>query len=444
YSLYLKDKNVFQLVLNEALRTLKEDCNCHCEKTEGACPDCLSSRETFMFDSKLSKRKALEWLTAQALAQTPVPIEILTKSPNAKFSLLPLYQAIAKAVENPETKGITLVMSDYPAAPSFTEAFDGSSPLGMLVLKARQRQIPVRLLVEFHPELYSSELDVMPFSNIENLLPEGEVKLVEDFGHLKPIAMVETDSIRQKFITPSVDALEISKDWGSQEYPIFIDDNSIDYHCLELPRFNANSSDVILEGITDVTEAMSSSYFKSVIAPAVGFTSLHQESIEQALRGKGVKIELSDPYMISPLSMVMTIDLVEEICRLFGCHPVKVEVSNTGRATRFGKLNLNSYSRVNDNFTNQDDADDFMDELCSERLNIEPTFIEETTAHYRYLRMETSDGVILEIRPDHGFAGGWKSFLTLGNIQSGRDLKFERSNLQSNDILYYLLFRKGQ
>lgn len=443
YSLYLKDRNVFQKVLDKALHMLREESRCSCEKTGGACPECLSSRDTFIFDSKLSKRKALEWLEAQSRSQTPVPQDVLEESPHAKFSLLPISSVLAKAVENPETTRLTLVVSDSPSEPCFSEALDGRTPLGHAMLKARERNLPIRMLVEFHPEFYKSQLDLMPLQNLGNLIPGGEVKLVEDLGDLKPLALVETKSMRQRFFTQSSDPLEAGKDWGDPEYPVFIDDKEITFRTVELPVIEPQPMDIMLEGKTDSAGASTESYFGSVIAPAVGFNDDAQKAIKEALCGKGVKVSVSDPYLISPLSMVMAVDLVAELCERFGCHALGIEVHNTGNTNRLGRFALNDYSEIRLDFSDQKSANEYMTEICDERLGVVPRFPEDATAHYRYLRMETSDGTSLEIRPDHGFAGGWTSRTKIANVAAGRPVRFYRPERQQSNMLYYLLFRRG-
>lgn len=442
YSLYLKDRNVFQKVLDKALHMLREESLCTCEKTGGACPDCLSSRDTFMFDSKLSKRKALEWREAQSRSQTPVPPDVLDESPQARFSLLPISSVLAKAVENPETTRLTLVMSDAPSEPCFSEALDGRTPLGHAVLKARERNLPIRMLVEFHPEFYKSQLDLMPLQNLGNLIPGGEVKLVEDLGDLKPLALVETKSMRQRFFTQSSDPLEAGKDWGDPKYPVYVDDREIAYQAAELPEIEPEPTDIMLEGQTDSAGASTESYFGSVIAPAVGLNADAQKAIKDALNGKGVKVSVSDPYLISPLSMVMAVDLVAELCSRFGCRALGIDVHNTGNANRLGKFALNDYSEICLNFSDQKAANEYMAGICGERLGVVPQFPEDATAHYRYLRMETSDGTSLEIRPDHGFAGGWTSRTKMANVTAESPVRFYRPERQQSDMLYYLLFQR--
>ena len=75
-------------------------------------------------------------------------------------------------------------------------------------------------------------------------------------------------------------------------------------------------------------------------------------------------------------------------------------------------------------------------------MDITPNFSSIIPDHYRWLRIQPlGEDKYVEIRPDHGILGGWKSSHIYGDL----NYMTEYSKIESKDdisIVYYLIIKK--
>lgn len=101
---------------------------------------------------------------------------------------------------------------------------------------------------------------------------------------------------------------------------------------------------------------------------------------------------------------------------------------------------FSDYTYINLNFDTPESADEYTEGLFEDVLGIVPIHSSVDAGHHRWLRFETEDGKTLEIRPDHGISGGWKSRSKYMNLDSlgGMTEAFR----EGGDILYYVIIKK--
>ena len=93
------------------------------------------------------------------------------------------------------------------------------------------------------------------------------------------------------------------------------------------------------------------------------------------------------------------------------------------------------------NFANKEDADEYTDNLFVKVLDIEPEHSANDADHHRWLRIDTEDGGLVEIRPDHGISGGFRSGSKYMNLDTlNGTVSVDRNN---EDVLFYVIMKKG-
>lgn len=443
YSTRLNDPGVCQKVFDKALSML-ESYVCHCENNEGACANCLMDRTTMRFDNLLSKKKALDWLRMQNQLSSPVPGSVSSISPNAKPYMANLQTILNNAVRNPSTKEIILVMSDMPVEEDFKEALSATNLMGSILQKARAQNIPVNLLIEYHDNLHPEILDLIPYANIGLMFPNEKVKLVKDLGmgNLRPIALIDTDGQRQRFLSEDIDILSISEDWGKSDSPLYFDDEEISYEEVKVPEIKFSPKELFLDGMALNFRSDTSKYYRDIIKPALGLTTNMEEDIKNHFDGKKVKVFVGDPYLNNPLSVKMAIGLINELKGIYGFEISSIDFRVAGKKRNCNNDDWTEYSYASDNYYNEQAANEDILEECERKLNIIPTISSQTANHHRYLKFETAEGCTLEIRPDHGIAGGWMTNIVFRDIRNDQPLAFVKNRKKDEDILYYLLFKK--
>lgn len=102
---------------------------------------------------------------------------------------------------------------------------------------------------------------------------------------------------------------------------------------------------------------------------------------------------------------------------------------------------FNDWTPISFNFESKEDADAYTDRLFLDVLNIDPEHSFNDADHHRWLKIETTDGNLVEIRPDHGISGGYKSESKYMNLDSlNGSVRVVRNN---EDVLYYIIIKKS-
>ena len=102
---------------------------------------------------------------------------------------------------------------------------------------------------------------------------------------------------------------------------------------------------------------------------------------------------------------------------------------------------FNDWTPISMNFPSKEDADQYTDQLFQDIFGIDPEHSFNDADHHRWLRINTEDGALVEIRPDHGISGGYRSDSKYMNLDS---LSGSVSVVKNNeDVLYYVIIKKG-
>ena len=161
----------------------------------------------------------------------------------------------------------------------------------------------------------------------------------------------------------------------------------------------------------------------------------------EVLKGKHVNITFSDMYVNSALASLMLVYLIKEMKQLFGYTIDSITLQLDSPKRKCYNDRYNEWTPINMNFSCKEDADEYTDNLFMNVLGIEPEHSFNDANHHRWLKIETKDGGLVEIRPDHGISGGYKSDSKYLNLDSlNGSVNVVRNN---EDVLYYVIIKKS-
>ena len=438
YSLHFMSPVECQEIFDIARRKLEEyTCRCHIDG--GACARCLIDSNNYRYANKLSKGKALDWLNMQKGHAVQVPADVLAVSPSAKTVYQSLKDIARQAANSSETTSLTLCVSDQTDDYVITDWSSIRSEMGKIIQRAVEGGKHVSIRVEYHPELHISNVDKLPFANLGTRFPDCEVKLVKDMGSVKTAIIVETGERHRRYITDQDSSLSFSNNWGNLCTRLFVDSMPTDFDVQPEPQIITSPFEVIREGLTSATSFCVANYFSKAIAPYVLHDS-DEEMLSGVLSGKYVNITFSDMYVNSALASLMLVYLIKEVRNLFDFTIDSVKLQLDSPKRKCNCLRFNDYTPIHMNFENKDEADAYTDELFENILDIVPEHLSTDADHHRWLRIETMDGGLVEIRPDHGISGGYTSRSQYMNLESlGGSVKVYKSD---EDVLYYIIIRR--
>lgn len=439
YSLKLMNPVLFQDVLDNARKDLEETtCNCHVDG--GACARCLVDRNNYRYAHLLSKGKVLDWLNKQKDKALDVPREVRVTSPTAKVVYQPLKDIVKQAINDPEVNKLTLCVSDEMDDYAVTDWTSVRSEMGKYINHAITNGKKVTLAVEYHPNLHSSLSGKLPFINLKDKFSDCEVMLIKDMGKLKTAIIVETTDKVRRYFTNKEAVLSFSNNWGKDCSHVFVDASNVSFNEQEEPTYTPIPSQVVREGITQATMFQVQNYFSAAIAPYV----LKRQDIDllsDVLRGKHVDISFSDMYVNSALASLMLVYLIKEMNDLFGFTIDNVTLQLDSPRRKCVNERYSDWTPISMNFPCKEDADNYTDHLFNQLFDIDAEHSFNDADHHRWLRIETDDGGLVEIRPDHGISGGYRSDSKYLNKDTlGGSVSVYRNN---EDVLYYVIIKKG-
>ena len=439
YSLKLMNPVLCQEVFDLARQTLEETtCNCHVEG--GACARCLVDRNNYRYASLLSKSKVLDWLNRQKNKALEVPSNVKATSPSAKVVYQSLKDIVKQSIKDSEVKKITLCVSDLTDDNAVTDWSSVRSEMGKYINTAVSNGKTISLAVEYHPELHVSLAERLPFINLKDKFPDCEVSLIKDMGTMKTAIVVESSNKVRRYFTDKYTALSFSNNWGKNCSHVFVDASMVSFVDQEEPTYVVSPSQVVREGLTHSTTFQVKNYFTAAIAPHV----LKQQDVDmlvEVLRGKHVDITFSDMYVNSALASLMLVYLINEMKNLFGFTIDNITLQLDSPKRKCNNDRFNDWTPINMNFSCKEDADEYTDNLFQDVLDIDPKHSFNDADHHRWLKIETEDGGCVEIRPDHGISGGYRSDSKYMNLDS---LNGSVSVVRNNeDVLYYVIIKKG-
>lgn len=435
YSLKFHDPHFCQEIFDLALNTLEQTtCNCHIDG--GACARCLIDRSNYKYADKLSKAKILDWLTRQKHGAFEVSDAIRALSPEAKAVYQSLKDIVRHAVNDIEVTGLSLYVSDLSEDCSIAEWTSVHSVMGRCIRDAVTNGKDVRIFVEYHPDLHESLLDRLPFMDLQGKFTDCEITFVEDMGHLKTAVVVESRGKKRRYFTDEQSGLSFSNKWGDN-CRIYVDAQDVVVTKQEAPTYTDVSSQVVREGITNENSFQIKNYFTKVIDRLL--KDQDRDMIRDILENKGVSIVFNDMYVNSALASLMLVYLIDEMRQLYRFHIdyVCLQLDSSRRKCNNDNFNDNTY--IGMNFATKEEADKYTEQLFNEVLGVDPDFSYQPASHHRSLRIKSPDGV-LEIRPDHGISGGYRSKSKYMNLETlNGSVRVDRNN---EEVLYYVIIKK--
>lgn len=440
YSLKLMDPVLCQEVFDMARAEL-EQAPCKCHEDGGACSRCLIDRSNYRNVKLLSKAKALNWLNKQKGKAVVVPPSVLEVSPDAKITYQTMKEILRQSVKDSDVKKLTLCVSDNTDDYAITDWISVRSEMGKIIKEAISIGKEIDIMVEYHPNYYSSEYDKLPFIKLNDKLPDCNVTFIKDMGEIKTAIVVETDqSVRRYFINEN-SALSFSNEWGKNCTNIFVDSERPHFEEQEGPSFTPVPQEIIREGLTKANSFCVKNYFTEAIAPYV----LKPEDVDllsDVLKGQHVDITFSDMYVNSALASLMLVYLIKEVRDIFGFTIDTITLQLNSHKRKCTNDKFNDYTFISFNFHCAKDADEYTDRLIQKVLGIEAEHSPEDADHHRWLRIETKDGERVEIRPDHGISGGYISNSRYMNLES---LSGSVNAMRGDgDVLYYVIVKRRE
>jgi hypothetical protein len=259
-------------------------------------------------------------------------------------------------------------------------------------------------------------------------------------GILKTAVIVETSDKIRRYFTNNEASLSFSNNWGGDCPHVFVDDSIVSFVEQEEPTYIASPLQVIREGITRATTFQVKNYFSAAIAPSV-LKSQDIDMLSEILRGKHVDISFSDMYVNSALASLMLVYLIKEMQDLFGFTIDNVTLQLDSPKRKCVNERFNDWTPISMNFSCKEEADNYTDKLFQELFDIDPEHSFNDADHHRWLKIEVEGGALVEIRPDHGISGGYKSDSKYMNLDTlGGSVCAFRNN---EDVLYYVIIKKS-
>jgi hypothetical protein len=346
-----------------------------------------------------------------------------------------------QAINTQEVSSITICVSDNTSDYSVNDWISMKSEMGRMIKKAIENAKNVLLKVEYHPEFHLSSVDKLPFVDLQTKLPDCNVEFISDMGPLKTAIIVETPDNIHHYFTIQNDALSFSNNWGTNCEALFVDHAKVAFTATNAPTYIVSPREIVREGLSPVSTFLVGKYFSEVIAPGV----LKKEDIDvlsDILKNKNVDITFSDLYVNSALSSLMLVYLIKEMKDIFGFTIDNITLQLDSPRRKCNNEKFNGYTYISSNFDNKENADKYTDNLIMKVLGIdaEHSFIEAD--HHRWLKIVTENNDVVEIRPDHGISGGWKSsssYMNLDNLDGA--IRVYKTN---EDILYYIIIKKNR
>ena len=439
YSLKLMNPVLCQDIFETARKDLeKTTCNCHVDG--GACARCLVDRNNYRYAHLLSKAKVLDWLNRQKNKALDVPSEIKATSPNAKVVYQPLKEIMKQAINDSDVKKLTICVSDQTDDYAVTDWSSIRSEMGKYINHGVTNRKKISLIVEYHPELHTSLSDKLPFINLKDKFPDCDVTIIKDMGPMKTAIIAETSDKRRRYFTDKNNVLSFSNNWGKNCSHVFVDSNEVTFINQDEPTYTVSPSQIVREGITHATLFQVKNYFSTAIAPYV-LKAQDIDMLSYVLRGKHVDISFSDMYVNSALASLMLVYLVKEMRDLFGFSIDNVTLQLDSPKRKCTNERFGDWTPISMNFDDKAKADEYTDKLFQKEVGIDPEHSFNDADHHRWLRIETEDGGLVEIRPDHGISGGYRSDSKYMNLDS---LTGAVSVVRNNEeVLYYIIIKKG-
>lgn len=439
YSLKLMNPVLCQDIFDIARKMLEEStCTCHIDG--GACSKCLIDRTNYRYANLLSKSKVLDWLNRQKDKALELPLSVKKESPEAKVVYQSMKTVLQQSITDSDATEITICVSDVTDDTAVFDWTSVRSEMGKYINGAVSAGKTVNLNIEYHPELHCSVTEKLPFIDLEEKFPDCNVQFVKDMGSFKTAIVVKYNTKIRRYFTEKEHAISFSNNWGKDCSHVYVDAKSITFEKQEEPSYVLSPNQVVREGLTTATMFQVRNYFSHAIAPSV----LKPEDIDmmtEVLKNKHVNITFSDMYVNSALASLMLVYLIDEMKNLFDFRIDNITLQLDSPKRKCNNDRFNDWTYINMNFENKNDADEYTDSLFNKVLGIDPEHSLNDADHHRWLKIEAIDGGQVEIRPDHGISGGYKSDSKYMNLDCLTGTVYVARN--NEDVLYYVIIQKA-
>lgn len=439
YSLHFTKPDECEKIFDIARRMLSEY-TCRCEIDGGACARCLIDRNNYRVADKLSKGLAIDWLEKQKGKEVTIPESVRRASPNAKVIYQSLHNITTQAIEDSGTKAITFVVSDRTGNYSVTDWISVRSEMGKLLNRAAEYDKDISIKIEYHPELHRTVVEKMPFIDLNSKFPDCQVTFIKDLGNTPTALIVKNQQGITRYFTNNTDATSFSNYWGKGCDVMFADNQDLNFEEQDKPTIEVDPSEVIRQGETKATQMTIKHYFRDIIAKAA-LQAPDKDLLKDILWHKKVVITFSDMYVNSALSSLMLVYLIDDLKSLFGFSIQSVGLRLDSPRRKCENYRFNEYTYISSNFPTAQEADSYTKSLFENVLDVTPTFSSHDAKHPRWLKIETENGGSVEIRPDHGISGGWRSKTTYMSLDS-LDGNVVASRYPNEVVLYYIIIKK--
>lgn len=401
--------------------------NCTCDK---ACNKCLINRDSQWSLDKLNRKKTLEWLMLENNCRNQVPENIQTKFSKKVYSLTSNFSAeINKVLTNPDLSKVAFFIDN-----NIEEWKPEEWAFYSIAKKLRQKGIAVCFAFKQPTidlkKLSASQLSVLVEVRMSFALhtytanPNGLMNLIfAEFGEKAVSYFAESSTISDKY----------DENWATGNTNIYKSacENNIFTFAEWHPNLDLAQNDdknIVFEVIVKDRNVKSHTLAKKI-------TSVESEkwqTIFNKIENSQVIISYTDIYLKSPLSCRLLIDVIHWIRK------------KTDLQVEQLILNLADFrdSKIND-FDTIDERDHYVTNYAKKNdlpINIiKPGKL----PHRRELKIE-NDKYELIIRPDGGFAYGWR--VDCAERNSDWKENFETDvrlhNTSMDGILFYVVYKQ--
>lgn len=464
YASYMLDPNNCQRVFDKAYELL-DNYTCDCEKQENAaCAKCLVDRKSQKNIDHISKQKVMAWLKEQKGISVPVPASISSISPKACSSYKTLLSVLRSAIYDKEVKNIELYADDTESTFNPDKWNRINEVIGGLISDATAAGKNVTLNIYYDPKAHTDVSSLLSYSILSRQFPNiTTVRGIEDNNDTKDCLVIETGMSRIRYFTHNGTSLPLNELWSDSVKELFYDDLHNTLTFVALPTISdfikaLGNGNIFKDGELftgqDVNTTIGTQY--AYIKAALKLTAAEEDKIRKALKDKEVTIEYSDCYAVGYLHCQMIIGMIKELQGIFEFKIKKGPKLYFDRCIKnYGVINnaYNEECHINQGFLNVDKRDQYIQELCFDAFNVIPNFPNKYNGmlvnHHRWLKISTSDGHVLEIRPDGGIAHNWWSSdklkykdADLAIPRLDTSLKISKINVLK-DMLYYIIFKQA-
>ena len=442
YSTQMLNDDVRNRVFDEA-RSIVRSYECDCEKnTRGACVKCLVDRNSQRYERYLSKFKVLNWFTRQNLLLATPPI------PDAFVVPMTLKHQVTKLTCDANVTRLTFCVDASEMNVRDWISFEGV--MGSLLLECHKHNKQVAIKVYNVPsvERGGSLADLIPFVDFPQRI-QYTIESVESLEFQEGLySALFVDGIATlHFFVNQADVLPFSELWGDGCVSLFCNRTIPDFTPSVFPTTDdiirlCTPTKCIRTGSVRGMTTTIGNFYNDVIRGNV-LSGDDENDIITILRGKRVNITFSDSYVNSALASLMLTYLIKSIKELTNFEIGRVDFQFQARNRRCDNARWDEYTPIHLSFPNADMADDYTSDQIEGVFGVVPNFLNGIPDHYRWLCFQPEgESCYVEIRPDHGIAGGWKSnkkYIDADRLDGNTSIK---TNADTSEV-YYVLIDKG-